>query len=211
MNALIISNGEISNYNYYKNIILDSNIIICADGGAKHAYKMNIIPNLIVGDFDSLDEDILNFYKEKGVKIEKYSPIKDKTDTQIATLKAIEMGTDNITYIGTLGNRFDHLIANLSLLYYLLNRKIKGRIINEKNEIYLINEYIELTGQKGDIVSLLPYSKDVHGIYTEGLYYPLSGQDMPLGIPYGISNIFTENKITIKIEDGFLLVIKSRD
>ncbi|MFV9567391.1 thiamine diphosphokinase [Thermoanaerobacter mathranii] len=211
MRVLIISNGDIKDYDFYKNLTKEVDIVICADGGANHAYQMKLKPHLIVGDLDSIKEEVLEFYKNKGVKIEKYSPMKDETDTQLAMIKAIELGAKEIIFTGVFGERFDHSYANLSLLLYLLNRNIKGKIINEKNEIYLIDKFLEIEGKKGELLSLLPYSKDVKGICTKGLFYALSGQSMDLEMPYGISNVFIEDKATIKIEEGLLLVIKPRE
>jgi thiamine pyrophosphokinase len=211
MKVLIISNGDIKDYNFYEKLLKDVDMVICADGGANHAYRMKLKPHLIVGDFDSIKEEILEFYENEGVRIEKFPPMKDETDTQLAMLKAIELGAKEITFIGVIGERLDHSYANLSLLLYLLNRNIKGKIVNEMNEIYLINKFIEVEGKKGELLSLLPYSKEVKGIYTKGLFYGLSGQSMDLEMPYGISNVFTEDKATIEIEEGLLLVIKPRE
>jgi len=211
MKVLIISNGDIKDYNFYKKLIKDADMVICADGGANHAYRMKLKPHLIVGDLDSIKEEVLEFYEKEGVRIEKYPPMKDETDTQLAMLKAIELGAREITFIGVIGERLDHSYANLSLLLYLLKRNIKGKIVNEMNEIYLINKFIEVEGKKGELLSLLPYSKEVKGIYTKGLFYGLSGQSMDLEMPYGISNVFTEDKATIEIEEGLLLVIKPRE
>ncbi|HAA65180.1 MAG TPA: thiamine diphosphokinase [Thermoanaerobacter sp.] len=211
MKVLIISNGDIKDYNFYKKLIKDADMVICADGGANHAYRMKLKPHLIVGDLDSIKEEVLEFYEKERVRIEKYPPMKDETDTQLAMLKAIELGAKEITFIGVIGERLDHSYANLSLLLYLLNRNIKGKIVNEMNEIYLINKFIEVEGKKGELLSLLPYSKEVKGIYTKGLFYGLSGQSMDLEMPYGISNVFTEDKATIEIEEGLLLVIKPRE
>ncbi|EMT40265.1 thiamine pyrophosphokinase [Thermoanaerobacter thermohydrosulfuricus] len=211
MKVLIISNGDIKDYNFYEKLLKDVDMVICADGGANHAYQMKIKPDLIIGDFDSIKEEILEFYENEGVRIEKFPPMKDETDTQLAMLKAIELGAKEITFIGVIGERLDHSYANLSLLLYLLNRNIKGKIVNEMNEIYLINKFIEVEGKKGELLSLLPYSKEVKGIYTKGLFYGLSGQSMDLEMPYGISNVFTEDKATIEIEEGLLLVIKPRE
>ncbi|EIW01047.1 thiamine diphosphokinase [Thermoanaerobacter siderophilus] len=211
MKVLIISNGDIKDYNFYEKLLKDVDMVICADGGANHAYQMKIKPDLIIGDFDSIKEEILEFYENEGVRIEKFPPMKDETDTQLAMLKAIELGATDVTFIGVIGERFDHSYANLSLLLYLLNRNIKGKIVNEKNEIYLINKFIEVEGKKGELLSLLPYSKEVKGIYTKGLFYGLSGQSMDLEMPYGISNVFTEDKATIEIEEGLLLVIKPKE
>lgn len=211
MKSCVISNGTIYDISYIKKEIIDCDLIICADGGTNNAYKMNITPNLIIGDLDSVNKDILCYYKEKGVNIERYPTIKDMTDTQIATKKALELGASEIVFIAVIGSRFDHTYANLSLLLFLLKRNIKGVIINEKNEIYLINDSIELTGKIGDILSLIPYSSNVNGIYTEGLQYALSGNNMSLELPYGVSNVFIKNTVRIKIQSGLLLVIKSRD
>ncbi|MDI3310971.1 MAG: thiamine diphosphokinase [Thermoanaerobacterium sp.] len=211
MKVCIISNGEFKDSDYFRKIIGKCDAVICADGGANIAYKLGIVPNYIVGDLDSADAQIIDYYLQKGVSIEKYPTMKDETDSQLATIKAIEIGANEIVYLATIGSRFDHSLANLSLLLYLVKRKIKGKILSEKNEIYLIDDFIELEGKIGDVVSLIPYSIDVSGIYTEGLFYPLSGQDMSLEMPYGISNVFTKNKIKIKINGGYLLVIKSKD
>ncbi|AFK86735.1 MULTISPECIES: thiamine diphosphokinase [Thermoanaerobacterium] len=211
MKVCIISNGEFKDSNYLKKAINECDAVICADGGANIAYKLGIVPNYIVGDLDSADDKIIDYYLQKGVTIEKHPTMKDETDSQLATIKAIEIGANEIVYLATIGSRFDHSLANLSLLLYLLNRKIKGKILSENNEVYLIDDFIELEGKSGDVVSLIPYSADVRGIYTEGLFYPLSGQDMSLEMPYGISNVFTDNKIKIKINSGYLLVIKSKD
>ncbi|MDI3476991.1 MAG: thiamine pyrophosphokinae [Thermoanaerobacterium sp.] len=211
MKTCIISNGEFNDSDYIRELINNCDYVICADGGANIAYKLGIVPNLIIGDLDSADKQIIDYYKKDGVQVDKYPTEKDETDTQLATLKAIELGTDEIIYIASTGSRFDHSIANLSLLLYLLKRNIKGIIASEKNEIHLVDRSLELEGKIGDIVSLIPYSTDVKGIYTDGLYYSLSGQDMSLDMPYGISNVFINNKIKIKIDSGLLLVIKSKD
>ena len=211
MKALIISNGEIKDYGFYKGILEEADIVICADGGANHAYRMKIKPFMIIGDFDSVDKEVLEFYQKQGVAVEKFPVMKDETDTQLALKRAIELGADEITFIGVIGDRFDHSYANLSLLLYSLKRGVKSRIINEKNEIYLIDHYIEVEGEKGQLLSLLPYSEKVEGIYTKGLFYPLSGESMEIENPYGISNVFIEKKASVRIEKGLLLVIKPKD
>lgn len=211
MKTCVISNGEFNDCDYIRRLINDCDYVICADGGTNIAYSIGIIPDLIIGDLDSAKKEIIDYYKKSGVKVEKYPSEKDETDTQLATLRALELGSDEIIYIASIGSRFDHSIANISLLLYLLKKNIKGMIVNEKNEIHLIDRTLELEGKIGDIVSLIPYSVDVKGIYTHGLYYSLSGQDMSLEMPYGISNVFIENKIKVDIDSGLLLVIKSKD
>ncbi len=211
MKALIISNGEIMDYRFYEDLIVESDLIICADGGAKHADKMGIIPNVVLGDFDSIGHDCFNNVKNTNIKYIQYSTDKDKTDTQLGVEYAIENGCNEIVLIGSLGTRFDHSFANISLLKYIIDRGAIGTVLNEHNEIHIIRDYIKLKGKIGDIISLLPITKNVEGISTIGLRYALQNAQMILGMPNGVSNVLIEEEAKIHIKSGLLLVIKARD
>ena len=211
MKAIIISNGSIQDYTFYKKILNDYDLIICADGGANHAKCMGLIPDVIIGDFDSVDQNDLNTMKRQDTKILSYPPIKDETDTQLAIEYAIENGCNDLILIGCLGSRFDHSFANVSLLKMIVDKGCKGTIINENNQIYLVDSSIELSGESGDVVSLLPITDKVTGITSQGLYYSLKDAEMKFGIPYGISNVFTQSNVSIAIDSGLLLVIRAID
>ena len=90
MKVCIILNGEIKDYKYIKNIIYKNNYdyIICSDGGANHTYKMDIVPDYIIGDLDSVEDNILKYYKSKNVQFEKFPTKKDETDTELSILLA---------------------------------------------------------------------------------------------------------------------------
>ncbi|MDK2799877.1 MAG: thiamine pyrophosphokinae [Clostridiales bacterium] len=211
MRGWIISNGSMGNYSFYKNKITQSDLIICADGGAIHAEKMGIIPHVIIGDLDSIENNCNNRMLSKEVKFIKYLTDKDETDTQLAVEYAIQNGCSEIILIGCLGSRFDHSFANVSLLKFILDRKRKGMILNENNEIYLIDNCIQLKGKIGEKVSLLPITKEVNGITTDGLQYALQNAQMIFGIPNGVSNVFVQPNVKISIRKGLLLVIKAHD
>ncbi len=211
MKAWIISNGSITDYNFYKNLFSPSDLIICADGGAMHAEKMGIIPHILIGDMDSIEQCNLNAMQSKHTKRLQYPAGKDQTDTQLAVEYAIGKGCKEIVLIGSLGSRFDHSFANISLLKLILDHGINGMILNEHNEIYLINHRIRIKGKAGDILSLLPVSECVDGITTTGLQYALQDAQMTFGLPYGVSNVFTRTEAEISIKQGSLLVIKARD
>ena len=106
MKILILTNGTYGDYNFCKQ---DEGFdyIICADRGLCHARVLGIMPNLIVGDFDSTNEQDLTYFKEQGVQIETFDTHKDETDTEIAVSKAIQKGATEVTIYGGLGSRLD--------------------------------------------------------------------------------------------------------
>mgnify|MGYP002395276483 CR=1 FL=1 len=211
MTGIIIGNGSIEDYSYYKKYTVQADLIICADGGANHALKLGIKPDLLMGDFDSISKDIMEYYIGLGIEIVKFPPKKDMTDTELAVNTAIQKGCDRIILIGCVGTRLDHSLANIFMLKTMLDKKISCIIANEYNEITLIKDKISLTREEGAKVTLLPLTERVEGVSTKGLYYQLDNATMGLGWTWGVSNEFSAETAEITIKSGMLLVIKSRD
>lgn len=213
MNICIILNGKIKNYDYIKDIINKNNYdyIICADGGANHSYKMGIIPDYIIGDLDSISSKIIDFYKSKDVKFEKFPSKKDETDTEICIYLASKLNAKEIDFIGALGGRIDHMIANINLLYYVRSKGICTKIISEKEDIYIaIDEEININGDIGDTISIIPLNGDANGVTLKQLEYPLNNYNMKFSVPLGISNVMLDKKCSIKVEQGSLIIIKNK-
>ncbi|WP_099188054.1 thiamine diphosphokinase [Tepidibacter mesophilus] len=212
MKSLVIANGSMDDYDFYKNIIKENyDCIICADGASNHAYNMNITPDIIIGDLDSIDDKVKKHFIDKNIEFNKFPSKKDKTDTEICIDYAIDIGSKKIDFIGVLGNRMDHSLANINILYSLLKKGIKSRIINENNEIYITDNKIQITGKKGDIVSVVPIYSDVLGVTLKGLEYPLNNYNLKFSASIGVSNIMLDDKCEISLKSGCVLVIKSRD
>lgn len=211
MKVVVVSHGSIKDYDFTRKIMKSADVIVCADGGCEYVLKCGLIPDALIGDLDSINEKYLSEVRKTKCVLMKYPKEKDFTDTQLAVDYAIDIGADEITMLGSIGDRIDHTLANIFLMIKLLMRGKRPCIIDEKNEIYITDGVIKLSGEKGDLVSLLPAGGDVTGIYTEGLMYKLSGATITMGDPLGISNVFTENAAVISIESGYLLVVKSRD
>lgn len=212
MKVCIILNGEIKDYKYIKNIIDENNYdyIICSDGGANHAYKMDIIPDYIIGDLDSIEDNILKYYKSKHVQFEKFPAKKDETDTELSILLAKKLNGKKIDLIGALGGRIDHTIANINLLYYIKNKGITPKIISEREEIYIaIDEEIIIYGNIGDTISIIPIKGDAKGITLENLEYTLDNYNVEFSKPLGVSNVMKKNSCNIKINEGSILIIKN--
>lgn len=214
MKICIVLNGEIKDYIKTKAIMNNENydFIICADGGANHLYKMEITPNYIIGDLDSANEEIINYYNNKNVLFEKFPSKKNETDSEICIFLAKELKAKNIDFVGALGGRIDHTIANINLLYYVKERDIVPRIISEKEDVYIaVNEKLKIEGNKGDIISVIPIKGDAIGVTLDNLEYPLENYNMRYSEPLGISNVMLTDSCVISVKEGALLIIRNTD
>lgn len=210
MKVLILTNGEYGDYSFCQE---ESHYdrVICADRGICHARALGITPDLIVGDFDSGSEEDLTYFESQGIRVLRFKPEKDETDTEIAVQQAIEMGAKEVDIYGGLGSRLDHSLANIHLLYPLLKRGISGRLLNPNNSVSLAMHQCIIKGEKGDLVSLIPFAGDVEGVTTTGLAYALHNATIPIGTSLGISNYLLGQVAEVTIKKGVLIVIKAND
>ena len=211
MNIGILTNGWIGDYDFYKKRLKKYDYIICADGGLAHASKMDLVPKVALGDFDSTPDHIVKYFHSRGTKIISYSTIKNETDTEIALDYALDQRPESIDILAGIGSRFDHSLANVHLLKKALEKGVFCRIISENNEIMVIDSEILLEGEEGEGISLLPLTELVSQVYTRGLAYPVVNGEFRLGAPYGVSNYMNHTKAEIKIGSGLLLVMKYRE
>lgn len=212
MKICIVLNGEIKDYDYINRIVRTGSYdyIICSDGGANHAYNMDILPDYIIGDLDSIDKNIIEYYKSNNVKFEKFPTKKDETDTELCIELSDKLKAKEIHLIGALGGRIDHTIANINLLYYIRKRGIIPKIISEKEEIYIaMNEELIIDGEIGDTISILPIKNDAKDVTLKNLEYPLKNYDIKFSRPLGISNVMTNVNCNIKVNEGSLIIIKN--
>lgn len=211
--ACVVLNGEIGDYEEMKEFIESQEYgkIIAVDGGANHLYKIGVVPDYIVGDLDSIDDFVYEYYNEKGVEVLKYPSKKNETDTELAVIKAIEDGCVCVDILGALGGRIDHELANVFLLHYIMKKEVFGRIVSKKNEIYIVeNDELVIEGCVGDIISILPLKGDANGVTLRNLEYTLEEFDMRYSVPRGISNVMTDTLCYIDVRDGCLVVIKNK-
>ena len=200
MRAVIITGGEIRDYEYTKLLIHKNDTIICADSGYDHAIKMNLSPSVLIGDLDSIKGSV-----KEDLKIIKYPTDKNFTDTELALQYAKEENFENILILGAIGTRFDHTIANILLLTQFTN----AIILNENNKVQVGTD-ITLEEEVGTIVSLIPISKCV-GIYTKNLKYQLVNATMEIGHSLGISNVMISSVANITVSSGAMLVVVAND
>lgn len=187
--------------------------VITADGGTAYAKSIGIMPDLLLGDFDTLKAEVLEEYKNKGIELMRFPTKKDYTDTHLALKTALEKQPDDIVILGGIGTRMDHTLANIGLLTLALEQGVSAQIIDSNNRIRMIKDSLVLEKKDafGKYVSLIPYTEKVMGIDLEGFLYPLHGAELCIGISQGISNELVEEQGKISIKSGQLLIIESRD
>jgi len=187
----------------------EGELIIGADGGAAQALAWGLVPDLVIGDLDSLSEPDRAKLVQAGCRFLVHPRSKDETDLELALTQAIVEGARQITILGALGGRLDHTLANLLLLSLPVLEGVAVRIVAGVQEARLVRsgESVCLHGQPGDLVSLLPIGGEVRGVTTVGLAWPLQAETLLLGFTRGISNEMTSREACIQIEQGYLLLV----
>ncbi len=179
-------------------------IIIAADGGYDNALRLGIMPDLFVGDMDSVTEK---------VDIEKVMLNKEKdfTDTEIAIEEAVLRGYNRIDIYGATGTRLDHTLANIFIMKKYLSRNVDVRIIDSHNKMRAIRGDNAFSGLKGKTVSFIPADTVVSGVTLSGFKYPLSDRDVEIGTTLTVSNIAVSDEVHVSIKSGTLIMIIAKD
>lgn len=215
MNVLIVTGGSID-ASFAKQYISERkwDFIISADSGMEFCREADILPDMLLGDFDSAKAETLAYFKERcPERIRTFPSRKDETDTELAIKKAIEAGAEKITILGGTGSRLDHVLGNIQLLKIALDAGVDCLIVDVHNRLRMIDKRLELkkTGQFGHYVSLIPFTPRVSGVTLTGFFYPLTDFTLTSGKALGVSNEITEENAVIELKDGILLVIESDD
>lgn len=195
---------------------LDIFKVIAVDAGLERADALGIVPDAIVGDFDTVNVDILKKYQAMShILWDVHQPEKDETDTELAFHTALKLGSESILMLGGTGGRMDHSLSNIQLLYLCLEYKIPASLIDLQNKIYLINEMTTfyLDQLWGKYISFLPFSDHVTGLTLKGFKYPLTDKSLAKGRDAGlcISNELSGERGTLLINKGILICVESKD
>ena len=187
-------------------------VIIACDGGCDFLARHDIVPDMAVGDMDSITAEGLAFIESHNVFTERYPVEKDWTDSEIALSKT---GEGEIFLISPFSGRFDHTVANIQLV---LKLRSEGKRITVTDGITYGSplsgeDHVEIDVSRFEnplAVSLIPwdFSVPVTGVTTEGLYYPLKDQELSAGSSFSFSNHpdGKNGKVSITIRSGRLFV-----
>ena len=215
--VLIISGGYINNDFLRSELIKFDDkfdegtcFIIGVDKGINALFDINNNPDLLVGDFDSVDKDKLSLFKDKTKQI-KLNPDKDYTDTHVAVMEAIKMHPQRIVIYGATGNRMDHCLGNISVLKLCRDNDIDAYIVDEHNRIRIINHEAKVYKNEYKYISFISYSDETTGINLSGFKYNLCDAKLIKDETRGISNEIALDYGEVSIKSGCLICIESRD
>ncbi|MDF2677028.1 MAG: thiN [Bacillota bacterium] len=211
MSAVIIASGSDIEKHVFEEENINVEYVICADGGLEKAEKLNLIPNIVVGDLDSVSPDILKHYLNKNVELIKYPVEKDFTDMEIAIEYAISKNYKDIILVGATGTRLDHTMGNILLLEKYFLNGIKIKILDNNNIIQIMGNILQLKHKKNYYVSIIPVTETIEGVSLKGFKYPLHNVTIKRGSTLCISNEIMDDLGIITIEKGNALVFMSKD
>lgn len=206
MNCVLFSGGSMYDYTAAEEAVKSADLIICADSGILYAEKLGIVPDVWVGDLDSVDGD---HHCKEFIKL----PIeKDDTDTMSAARIMIERKVTNARLFGCTGTRLDHTFGNLFVLKFLLDNEVNAVIEDYHNEVWLLKQGTNsISAKEGFNLSLLPFCCEAEISRLSGVKYPLTNAVLTDCFPIGISNLITEKQCEIEIAKGTVAVFLSRD
>lgn len=203
--CLILANGFSPNkeeIEYLRKVCF--NTLICADGGANTAYRLGLLPDLIIGDLDSIRNEVKDYFTGKS-KILKYKRQND-TDVEKALKYSISNGYSEAILLGGTGDRLDHSFCNLGIVLKFFN-EIKLSILHQKSFLQAYTGEVELNTIKGETISLYGFDSETF-ISSTGLKYKLKREVLPFGIRESTSNIATSKKVKITIEGGKIFIVR---
>lgn len=191
----------------YRPIPNEGVYVIAVDGGYKSLQKLNIKPDLIVGDFDSMEKSELDnkVISEPIIELEKE---KDDTDTLFALRKGIEEGYKEFHLFGCTGGRLSHTLANIQCLAFLSERGARGFLYGKDYVLTVIrNANIEFESEMKGYISVFAHTEVSKGVSIEGLKYELNNAELSSSFPIGVSNEFVGKKSKISVDEGALIVV----
>ena len=202
---IIFANGKLPNLEKARALLRPDDFILCADGGTRHALALGLVPNVIVGDMDSLPSNFqLSTFNGEIVLFPKD---KNETDLELAINHALTLNPESILILAALGGRMDQTLANIALLSNLQLAAFNIKLTDGVEELFFCRDQVQVEGRSGDIVSLIPWQGEVTGVFTENLRWHLHHETLYPDKTRGISNEMTSDVATVKIQSGLLLIV----
>ena len=203
---IIFANGDLPDLDKARALLRESDFIIAADGGTRHALALGLTPNIIIGDLDSLNVERLTFNAE----IIQSPADKNETDLELAIQHALTLNPEQIIIAAALGGRLDQTLANIALVSNVQRSTSNVRLDDGIEEVFFCRDEYTIKGTSGDIISLIPWQGEVTGIVTTGLKWTLQNETLYPQKTRGISNEMMNDTATIQIKSGLLLIIHRR-
>lgn len=188
--------------------------VIGVDRGLEFLYNHKVMPTHIVGDFDSVDAEVVEFYQTKTkVPIRRFRPEKDASDTEIALHLAMELGVEKLWILGGTGTRLDHVMANIQILRIAHDHGVKAYLMDVCNRISLVEKEVCISRNNsfGEYFSVFPFGGIVEDVSIEGAKYPLSHYRLCPDSSMCVSNEIKDEEVKITFPDGMIILMETRD
>ena len=213
--TVIISGGTIDE-GFVEKVLAENPeaYIIGVDKGLEYLYNHQIEPQYIVGDFDSIDSKVIDYYrKETNIPIREYNPVKDATDTEIALRLGITLGSKEMILLGATGGRIDHLWANVQTLSVACDAGVNACILDEKNKIWVTNKSCVLKKSEayGPYLSVFSLEGEIYDFSLEGTKWPLNHHDLMPCDSLTVSNQFVDDEVKISFVNGRIVIMETKD
>lgn len=201
--CLIVANGAIPGIRLLRRLQRVADVVIATDGAARLLVH-GLVPDYVVGDFDSVEPEILDQFP---ARCRIHLPDQNMCDLEKALQYAGELGCTDATLVGALGYRLDHALTTISVMLKYADQ-FRLRHVDAKSELIAVTDQAELTGSPGDTLSLVVMAP-VHGVTLTGVRWPLEARDLEPG-SLGVSNVFVDATVRIRVRGGCLLVCHLR-
>lgn len=213
--GVIISGGSINDAFTLEMLRkLEPEYLIGVDSGLSFLYRNEVMPTHIVGDFDSVEPQVIAYYKAKtDIPIREFNPVKDATDTEIALRMAIELGVQKLWIFGATGTRLDHVLSNIHILKIAHDAGVEAYLVDECNRISLWGEPIRILKSEefGNYFSIFPFGGPVENVSIVGAKYPLVNYRVSADESRCISNEIVDEEVLITFSEGLLILMETRD
>ena len=207
----LVANGDISDLDWLKsNLNRQNSAILGVDGGTNYILDAGFIPDIVIGDLDSISEAHIKYLEDNWVNIFRHQKDKDETDLELALVYVANNPPWHdvpIEIFGGMGGRFDHEIANLMLLTHPLLSDLDIRLRTPFQSSFIITKQSTIKGRAGDTVSLIPLKGDALISKTENLKWELINSTLKFGPARGVSNTMTSSVASIELERGLVLCV----
>jgi thiamine pyrophosphokinase len=205
--TIIFANGAPPDPETVRQHAEKAHLVLAADGGTHHALALDLVPDVVIGDLDSLSQSHQNRLRSQGTALVVRPAAKDETDLELALIYAVEHAAEPIIILAAMGGRLDQAIANVLLLTMPLLQGRDVRLVEGPQTAFVIGSEATIRGKRGDTVSLIPLGGTAGGVTTEGLLYPLADGTLPFVPALGVSNEMTGDRAWVRVRDGLLLCV----
>jgi len=185
-------------------------VVVAADSGIAHARALGLRIDVAVGDFDSVDPDLLEAVAAAGTRVERFPAAKDATDLQLALDAAVGLGAGRIVVLGGHGGRLDHFLANVWVLAAPQYAAVELEALVGGSVVTVVRPgpEVRFAGRPGQLLTILPVHGPAEGVRTDGLRYPLHGETLPAGTTRGVSNELTGEEAGVSLTRGVVIVVR---